>query len=155
MRTLSLPALQAILAAETDEVFLTCITVAHDDLAAPLRFVDDRAEVVRTAGTFLPFPFTITLPTDAEDELPQVRLAVDNVERELVVAVRTLTSAPTVLVEIVTATDPDTVELACDFTVLEVETDATEMVFTLGYEDVLNQAFPALTFSPSTAAGLF
>jgi hypothetical protein len=81
---------------------------------------------------------------------------IDNIDRRIVQAVRSLTSAPAVLIEIVRAADPDTVEARfVDFKLANVTYDAQVVEGDLTVEDFTAEPFPSASFSPSLFPGLF
>jgi hypothetical protein len=154
--SLSLVALQAALAQETGQVFLTCLTISHATLPTPIRLVNDKVDLVRAAGTFIAFPFEIALPEQRDDQLPQVELVIDNVDRSISQAIRNLTSPPTITLEVVLASSPNTLESGPHtLTLLDVSYDAQEVRGRLGFEDVLNEPFPKDSFTPKDFPGLF
>ncbi|NOR27613.1 MAG: DUF1833 domain-containing protein [Lutibacter sp.] len=155
-RTVSNTALQAMLAQETDEIFLTCLTIDHDDLASPILLVNDSTEIVRTAGTFLPFPFTITLPSDSEDTIPTVNLIIDNIDQSIVEVIRSIDTSPNVTMEIILASTPNVIEAGPYTFRWKTSTyDAFSVTSSLGYDDILDEPFPSLTFGPSNFPGMF
>jgi hypothetical protein len=147
-----------MLAQETGEVFLVCLTLSHPSLSAPYLLVNDQAALVRTAGTFQPFAFDISLPNEQDDALPQVTMTIDNIDTEILVAIRNLGGQrPTVMMEVVLASSPNTVEVGpFNFNILSINyTDAT-IQGTIGFEDdLLNTAFPADSYTPTNSKGLF
>lgn len=156
MPQLSLPALQAALAQETDQVFLACLVISHVDLATPIRLVNDAVNLARAAGTYLAFPFQFELPSQDESQLPAVRLLIDNVDRSIVQWIRTLSSPPTVTMDVVLASSPNTVEAGpFAMTLKSAPYDANQIQGELGFEDVLNEPFPKDSFTPSAFPGLF
>ncbi|MBE0598443.1 MAG: DUF1833 family protein, partial [Desulfuromonadales bacterium] len=105
---------------------------------------------------YQPFPFDIALPADRDDQISKVTLTIDNVDRAIVRAVRELASAPTVTLEIVLASSPDVVEAGpFEFTLQDAGYDALTVSGTLGYEDILNEPFPAGAFVPAAFPGMF
>jgi hypothetical protein len=155
-RTLSVPALRAITAQETGEVFLILITITHDDLADPLYFVNNTENITSRGHEFLGWPFEIALPDEREDALPTVQLRIDNVDRRILEGIRGLPTAPTVLLEIVLASAPDVVEAGpINFTLRGVEYDALVITGTLAPEDVLNEPAMQYSFTPALFPGLF
>lgn len=58
-------AARAILARSTDKVFLACLTVSHSSIGT-IRIVNNREEVVRITGTYVPYPFVPLLPEDTD-----------------------------------------------------------------------------------------
>ena len=155
-RTVSGLTRQALYAAETEETFLILLTLTHPDLIVPIRVTSDAVATVSRGNDFVPFPFDLVLPDDQENRAPRARLAIDNIDRQIVIAIRTLSSAPTVLMEIVRAADPDAVEAQfLDFRLTNVSYDAQRVEGNLTIEDFTAEPFPAATFSPSLFPGLF
>lgn len=157
MRNISTTALQSILAEESGEVWLACVTIDHPSMATPIRVVNDQQDLVRTEGTFIGFPFMISLPADAEDDLPEVGIKIDNVDQTIIQELRSFSSGFTVKLEIVLASSPNTVEAGpFDFVLKDVQYNRLEIQGRLGYEvDLLNDGFPAMSFNPNTARGMF
>lgn len=156
MRTLSSNARAALYAAQTAEVFLQLLTIEHDDLVAPIRLVDNTEAIVSAGETFDPFPFRIVLPAETDTELPTVELVVDNVSRELLEEVRSISTPFTVTLEIVLASDPDTVEAGPFlFESRSASYDVQTLRFELGAETFMTEPFPADIYTPTTYPGLF
>ena len=154
---LSQAALQAVLAQSTGQVFLECLTISHADLATPLRLVNDRADLTRTAGTFTAFPFQVTAPAQSDDKPPQMRLTIDNVDQRIILALRSLAGTRTdisVSYDVVLADSPNTVEYGpVDFRVDNVNVSPASISLDLSFHTgFLNAAFPGLQFAPSNAA---
>jgi hypothetical protein len=107
-------------------------------------------------GCFLPYPFDLTEPDDVTDEIPQVQITIDNVDRSIVNMLRSLSSPPTVTLEVVLASSPNHVEHG-PFTLhlRKADYDALVVNGTLDFGDELETAFPAHTMTPTTCPGLF
>lgn len=154
-RDVSLSARQALYAQETGEVFLLLLTIDHTSLAAPIRVVNNTVDVISRGLTFLAFPFEITLPDDDAETLSGARLTISNVDRQIVQAVRSISGAPSVLLEVIMASAPDTVEAGpFDFTLRQAQYDAQSVSGALVFEDILNMAIPAHTMTPQLFPGL-
>lgn len=155
-RDFSTSARQSLYAGSTDDVFLILLTFLHDDLTAPIRVTSDAVNTTSRGNLFIAYPFELSLPDDDETRPPRARLTIDNIERQIMTAVRNLTTAPTVLIEIIRAADPDTVEARfADFKLLNVQYDAHVIQGDISVEDFTTEPFPAHTFSPSLFPGLF
>ena len=155
-RTLSGPSIAAINAQETGEAFLVLLTISHPDLAESICVNNGGADIVSNTTTFIAFPFDISLPDDADNVPTRAQLSMDNIDRRIVTAVRTLTSAPTVLIQLVRAADPDTVEIEWpDFKLTNVTYDAKVVQGDLTIEEFTTEPFPAATFSQAFFPGLF
>ena len=109
-RSLSAAAVASMNAQQTGEVWLVLLTITHADLPSTLRFVNNNEDVISGGQTFTAFPFEIILPNQDPDTPPRASLRIDNVDRQIVTALRTLTSAPTIQFDIVLASQPSTVE---------------------------------------------
>ena len=157
MRQVSQRALQAMLAQETPEVFLCCLTINHPSLDPPIRLVCNNEPLVRDAGTFQPYPFRITLPDQRDDQIPQVHVNVDNVDLAVNAQISTLVGMPTCTLEVVLASQPDTVEAGpFEFNLQTATSTADTIDGTLGYEDdVFAQQVPGQNYLPSNSNGLF
>ncbi len=147
---------QALYASETAEVFLILLTLNHESLSVPIRVTSDSIETTSRENTFVAFPFELVLPDDQDNASPRAKLVIDNIDRQIVQAIRTMSSAPKVLIEIVRAESPDTVEAQfVDFKLTDVFYDAHHVEGVLTIEDFTAEPFPAATFSPSLFPGLF
>jgi hypothetical protein len=147
---------QALYAAETGEAFLILLTLNHASLSQPIRVTSDAVTTTSRGNDFVPFPFDLTLPDDQDNRSPRARLVIDNVDRQIVEAVRGLSSAPSALIEIIRAAAPDTVEAQfVDFKLTNVSYDAQRVEGFLTIEDFTAEPFPSATFSPGLFPGLF
>ena len=155
-RSLSTLARQAIFAQETKEVFLLLLTINEATLQDPIRVANNTRDIVSGGETFVGYPFAITLPDERDDGIPQMTLRIDNVSQSIVRALRSITSPPTIQLDIVLADSPDTFEASfTGFTLRRASYDALIVEGALTLEDVLNQGFPALSFTPSVTPALF
>lgn len=155
MRTMSTSAVQALMAQETDAVFLILLTIEHETLATPIRVVNNNVNIVSRGNTYQAFAFDITLPNDDEG-LPVAKLTMDNIGLELIETIRTIKSNPTVTIEIILANSPDTVELAIyDMTLKSVQFNAYTVSGDLIVEDILNQPLHGSMIDSSQYRGLF
>ncbi|MDI1228367.1 MAG: DUF1833 family protein [bacterium] len=146
----------ALYASGTGEVFLILLTLSHPQLAEPIRVTSDAVATVSREQVFSPFPFDLTLPDDAEGAAPAARLSIDNIDRRVVMAVRSLQSAAYVLIEIVRAAAPDVIEAKFeDFRLTDISYDSQVVAGNLTLEDFVSEPFPAAIFSPGLFPGLF
>lgn len=153
MRTISTDGRAALYASQTDDVWLQLLTIEHDDIVTPIRLANNTEDVISRGDTYTAFAFELSLPATAQES---VELTVDNVTRELVEEVRSIDTPLTITMEIVRAADPDTVEAGpFEYQSRSVEYDVQRMRFTLAYEPILQEPFPAYTYTPIDYPGLF
>ncbi len=155
-RILSEQARQSLYAPETEDIFLILLTISHEGMSGPVRVTSDAVDTVSRGNSFVPFPFDLVLPDDQENRSPRARLVIDNIDRQIVQALRDIATAPAVLIEIVRAADPDVVEARfVDFRLTNVSYDAFRVEGDLTIEDFTSEPFPAAIFSPNLFPGLF
>lgn len=146
----------ALHAPETDEIFAVLLTLAHEDMPEPLRVCSGGLDIISRGENFIAYPFALTLPEDEEGRSPRARLCIDNVERQIMQAVRGLTSSPVVTVEIIRTAAPDVVEARFDdFRFTNITYDSQAVEGDLSVEDFTAEPYPAASFSPSLFPGLF
>tara|TARA_Y100001938_G_C8000554_1_gene384462 strand:+ start:277 stop:786 length:510 start_codon:yes stop_codon:yes gene_type:complete len=167
-RSVSTAARTAINAQETEEVFVLCLEVENElDPTQPIRVCLDSevlttkltVDGVDTYSTAVPFAggyFAIELPEEAGEELNTVSVSIDNVDRDIVTAIRNASEKPTVRLWVVLRSSPDVVEAGPYYMVLEsAEYNVNFVTGELAFEDITNRRYPAHDFTPSLAPGLF
>jgi len=156
VRPLSAVTRRAIFSQETGEVFVILLSIRHADLTETIRVCSDSRNLESRGETYLACPFRAALPSEQEGELARVRLMIDNVERRIVEAVRTISSAPSVTLEVVLASHPDVVEAGpFEFALRDVSYDELTVEGELSFENVLNEPYPEGIFSPADFPGIF
>ncbi|MCB1282319.1 MAG: DUF1833 family protein, partial [Salinibacterium sp.] len=100
-----------LFADQSDDPILVCMTIDHADLAQPFRVVNDTVDLVSNSVTYTAYPFEFTPPEQRHGALYPAQITIDNVHRDIIMAIRDLLTAPTATAFIVRASDPDTVEM--------------------------------------------
>jgi hypothetical protein len=157
-KSLSTTAKQAIFSQTSDEVFLVLVTVDHPDMAQPIRVTSDGVDTISRGNTFIPFPFSLTLPSESEDSPPRAILSISNVNLSVITEIRkaSVDPPPSVLIEIVLASDPDTVEVTTPtFELQNVSYTAAAIQGNLGVESLVGEPFPAGRITPANFPGAF
>lgn len=155
-RTLSSPALAAIYAQETREVFLELLTITHAALPSPIRLVNNPTDVTSRGNVYIRFPFLMRFHADQNEEIPNAELQTDNVSQELLVALRAISGRAIVVAEMVLASSPDVVEYGpMTYKLIGFAGDATQLTLTLSYEPLTSEPYPSGIFNPTDWPGLF
>lgn len=142
-------------AQDTGNGLLVLLTIDHDDLAQPIRVVNNQVDVSSRGDLFTAFPFDIVLPEDEPDVAQVARLILDNISREITQAIRTISSAATVLVEVVQLKDPEAVEIAYpSLNLRNVRWDSTRVTGDLMSDDLHLEPCPGHHFSPTDFPGI-
>lgn len=154
-RTLSPAALTSLHAQETGEVWLVLLTISHSTLGTPIRVVNNTEDIVSRTMLFQAFPFDIVLPGEDPDQPPKATLRFDNVDRTAIATIRSVTSPPTVTLEVVLASQPNTVEISFpNLTLRNVRYDASVIEGDLLFESLYSEPI-TLPMTPSRFPGLF
>ncbi len=166
-RTFSNAARQALYDPQTAEVFLVLLTIKHPTMADDIRVVNNTQDIVSRGNSYTAFPFDIDLPADDPTRIPRVRLTIDNVGEiddpdnpgqtiRVVDKLRQIPlPRPTVTIEIVMASAPDTVEAGpIELELQNINYSATTIEGDLVGFDVAEQAFPGDAFNTVDWPGL-
>jgi hypothetical protein len=107
---ISATANQAIREPETKQIFLVLLKISHTDLPSTLYFVNNNENVVSNGDIYEATAFRFTLPYKEGNTIAPAQLIIDNVDRRVVEAVRSITTPADIEASIVLASDPDTYE---------------------------------------------
>lgn len=154
--SLSTAGLEAAFAQATAEEFATLLTFTHADLPGPIRLCSGGRNIVSRGETFQFFPFDLIRPSASSDAPPQARLAIDNVDRRIVEAVRSLSGDVGVIIELVLVSQPSVLEEGPIYLVLrDVKYDELRIDGELQPEPVLTEPCPPDRYTPSRNPALF
>jgi hypothetical protein len=154
--TVSATLKQSAFLQETEEVYLILLTIAHADLASSIRVVDNNEDITSNGNLFTAFPFQADLPDSREDAPARAKLVIDNTSQEIAQAIRTITSAASITIEVIRAADPDTIEKTWStFTLRNVEWGSDTVQGDLILEDVENEPYPFAEFNPAQFQGMY
>jgi hypothetical protein len=166
MRVLSLNFREALFAQESGEVPIMLLTITHPEPAEPIYLSTDATErfstdplMYRTRSRGIDFLYAgidVTLPDEQDKSPPASKLTIANVTRDLIPLARSVSTPPSVKIEAVLASDPDTVEMtwpAMDMSNLTY--DASFLTFDLTMDALVTEPYPAGSFSPAYFPGLF
>ena len=86
----------------------------------------------------------------------RANLSIDNVSRDIIASIRSIQTPPSVTMEVVLGSDPDTVEASFpDFELQHIGYDALTITGDLGIESFMSEPYPGDIFSPARFPGLF
>ena len=146
-------------AQETQEVLLALVTIAHPSIiGGPLRFVQDMQDLTSNGNVYTAFPFQVKLPDDDDDGIATVKLSIDNVDRSIMVALRSLapTSPPTCQVDLCLASTPNVIEVSFpNLTLRNLTADAFTIEGELRMDEEDLSTFPQDSFTPQNFPALF
>lgn len=157
MRNLSNNALAQLFAQESDDPFLNIFTLSHPDWVEDIHLVNNTEAIVSNGTTFDPFPIAITLPTEDGETLQSVKIEFDNVSRELIDEIRSITdNSISVNMQMILASNPDVVEIEIgEMTIISVNYNVDKITATLTLDDFLNTEVTGEKYTPTSYPGLF
>ncbi len=134
---------------------LVLLLIEHADISPSIRVVNNREAITSGGDVYTAFPFDLRLPDALEDAPPRARLRIDNVSREIGQAMRDISSAADVTIEIVRGDDPDTIESSWPAMKLtHVRWDFLTVEGDLEFEDLTREPASFMTFNPSEFPGV-
>jgi hypothetical protein len=150
---------RAILEAQrqnSDDTFLVLLSILLNGTAEDIHVVNNTVNITSRGVEYLACPFQIVLPDDVEYALTNARLELDNVDPKIWQGIRLLSFAPEVRLEVILASDPDSVILGSSGLKLR-EASATNTVIsgTLVPDTIWQAGFPEGDFDPPQNRGLF
>ncbi len=154
-RSLTATFISTLMAERTSEIYHTLIVLSGAGIATK-RYVDNYEDVDSGGNTYTAAAFQGRLPNDVEDQIPDVNIVFDNVDRTLMVDMRSATGPPQVEINIALQSDPDVIEIGpLEFKVRAVDYNKLTVSGTLQYEDILNETVPDHRYTPQIYPGLF
>jgi|SRR5262245_17190406 len=142
---------------ESGEAYLLMATITHPEIPdGVLRVVNNTEPIVSRGETFEARGFLWALPEDADDAGGEIDFGWDNIDQATTDWLRSITTPPDIVIEVIGASDPDVVELAVgDLQLRGASIDASRVMGKLMHEDVMNYRYPADIYSPEEWPGLY
>jgi hypothetical protein len=153
---LSDPAAGAVLAPETEKVFLHLLTIETSG-GAILRFVDNTQDIVSRGQTFVAAGFTVILPEQGSDGPRPCRLAIDNTDLSVFTTIK-LAVGQTISVAlcVVMADTPDVYERGpLKYRLRNVRATKETIEGEVYDFYITDRKFPKDTYSPEDFEGMY
>ncbi len=147
---------RAVYAQQTDECFITLLRITHDELTDDIRVSSDGVNTTHDGDEYISCEFGVALPNDSDEAAPRSKLVIQNVDRTIVEAIRSVDSEVTVFMSVVLASDPDIVEIGpIEYTLKQADYDVLEVEGDIEGPNILGDPFPPNSFTPASHSGLF
>jgi hypothetical protein len=141
---------------ESNDPFLTLITLSHPDFSSDIRLVNNSVDIVSRGETFVAFPVNIILPSDDGESTREVSITFDNVSRELMNELRTIITPIDVKLEMILASIPDIVQIElAELKIQSISYDAKKVAAKLVMDNFLNVEMTSERYTPEAFRGLF
>ena len=155
-----------LMAERADEDGVSLVTIRHDLLPEPIRFTSHPTDCLGidplrygTISRGILFDYIehqITLPEDADGTAPAFEIHLSNIGRETIQLLQSTLEPAAVTVEIVSRTQPDTVEIEWpDFDLVSADYDEELVTLGLAIDAMATEPYPCDSIAPSGFRGLF
>lgn len=170
LNTMSPEAIKAVFSPDSDADLLFLLTIYSPDNPTEViarlsdgftqRISETDDEViygVKSRGEdYLFLPMQITLPTEEEAQAPRCSITLNDVTRQIVPIIRTISGAPKIKMELVLSKTPDTVEIVyTNFYINSFTYNADSISANLSMVDLEREPFPMHSFTPRYFPGMF
>lgn len=153
---------------DADATLITLLTFTGAGITEPIRIADNYTGrisetdddimygVSSRGNDFMFLPLEISLPTEEVTGNPRCSITIHDVTRFLMPSIRSINTAPNVLVELVLSSTPDTLEASfLGFKMVSVNYNANTITAELAIESMATEPFPQHSFTPAYFPGLF
>jgi hypothetical protein len=153
---LSAPAAQAVLAAETEKVFLHLLTIETSG-GAVLRFVDNTQNIVSRGNTFTAAAFTVVLPEQSSGAPQPCKLAIDNTDLAIFSTIKlAIGQKISAAICVIMADTPDIYERGpLKYQLRNVRASKSAIEGELYDFYIADRKFPRGTYSPEDFEGMY
>lgn len=143
-----------IFAQESDDPFLTLVTLSHEDFT--LRLVNNSTNIISGGTTFLAFPMKIRLPVDDGETARDFSLEFDNASLELITSLRSVTGSIAVTLQFILASMPDVIQAEHrDLMIRSISYNSQKITAKIVLDSFLAVEMPGERYTPSLYPGMF
>lgn len=161
-RTISQQGVREMLSETSDNALLTLIEITHPTIQTPWRFINNTQNLLDypvTGDIWLRCPFSYTMAKDTDETVPTAKIILENVSQSVIRDIRTLTTPPTAIINIIRIDNAGTITLEqgpISFLQNKFDYNMVTMEIELGFEaDFLNEPAVKDRFSPAVSPGIF
>lgn len=152
---LSPQVLAQIYGQESNDPFLTLVTLSHSSFA-DIRLVNNVDDVVSNGLTYTAFPFKLNLPKDDGESNREMTIEFSNTGLDLITSIRSVTDPINVKIEMVLASLPNSVQLAFnELKTSNISYDRNRVQAKLYMDSFLNSELTSEKYTPTLYPGLF
>ncbi len=153
---LSAELLAQIFSQNSNDPFLTLVTLSHDSFAGEICLVNNTKNIVSRGRTFRAFPMSIRLPMDDGETARNFVIDFDNASLELIEEIRSVTTKIGVKLEMILASMPDAVQMSQeDLEISTLSYTATKISANIVLDGFLNSELTSEQYGPSNFPGIF
>lgn len=140
----------------SDDPFVALYTLSHPNFASTFRLAANTEDIVSNGFTYVFYPIDVSLPVDDGETVRKVELRLSNVDLSLIRELRQITTPVDVTMQMVLASDPDTIEYELPALKLSnIRYNSQEIVGTLTLDDILSKRLTSEQYTPKNFPGIF
>jgi hypothetical protein len=153
--TLSPELLAQLFSQESEDPFLILVTLSHTSFG-DIHLVNNSRAVVSNGVTFDALPMKIRFPVDDGESAREFTIEFDNVSLELIVQIRSVTTAIGVKLEMILASMPDVIQMSQeDLLISSIAYSPQKISAKIGLDSFLNGGLTSESYDPTNFPGLF
>ena len=145
---------QASRAGTPEGLALTALEITHPDVVAPIRAVNDARNKTIDGNQFVAARFSARLTDDADGQVPQAELVIDNVGNVLTRWVELSDGGNGATVKLMQIVD-DAVEWSVELDVVGMRVSTQSVTARLGFDPMLHRPAVQIRHDPDHSPGLF
>lgn len=153
--SLSPELLAQLFSQESNDPFLTLVTLSHEDFD-DIRLVNNNVDIVSRGLTFTAFPMKIRFPVDDGETARDFTIEFDNVSLLLIEEIRSVTTPISVKLEMILASMPNDVQIEQDeLRIQNITYNASKVSAKIILDNFLNTEMTSERYGPTNFPGLF
>ena len=148
--------LAQIFAQESDDPFLTLVTLSHESFDEDIRLVNNSENITSQGNVFLAFPMKIRFPVDDGETTRNFQIEFDNVSLDLIEEIRSVTTAIGVKIEMILASMPDVIQVSqSELSIQSLNYNKSRITANIILDNFLNTELTSEKYTPTNFPGLF
>lgn len=143
-----------IFAQESDDPFLTLVTLDHELFTA--RLVNNSTDIVSNSLLYTAIPMRVRLPIDDGETSRDFAIDFDNISLELISNLRAVTGDISVQIDLILASMPDVIQMShADLRITTITYDKQRISARIVLDNFLNIEMTSERYTPSLYPGMF
>lgn len=143
---------------QTSIALFTLVEITHTQIST-IRLVDNNEAITYLTNTYSPMALTFEMPSESGELVTNASLQIDNIDRTVILALRTITTTerPEVTVTIISDLNGTITKERGPYTFIlkDIAYDLYSIKLSLSYNDELTYAFPTISMTPENCPALF
>lgn len=141
---------------QTNACYITLLDFFSDELTNSIYLCSNNEPITHNSQEYTPYQFNFNLPDEDESQALNTQITIENIDRRLTIALRSVRNPISVRARIIEASNPNTVEVGpFDFTLRGVQYTASTITGSLEYLNYVQKYAVIYTYSNIDFPGLY